>query len=463
MNPTPTNPRLHAIALLNAILGQGHTLDAAQAHASFAGTPADAAFARHLVLSVLRHLGQLDALLARYIDSPIASKHHPAQHALRLGAAQLLLLDTPAHAAVHETVAAVKLTRSAALSGLANAVLQKIAAERPKLPSPGHNLPAWWGTRLDVHYGADAARAIAAVAAQRPPLDVNLPASATMESGARMDDCIWRLPPEHAPVDSLPGFAEGAFFVQDIAASYPARLLGDVSGQQVLDLCAAPGGKAMQLARAGANVVALDRSEQRLQRLQQNMLRTKLSVQVVTADALTWEPDEMFDAILLDAPCSATGTWRRHPEVVRLASFEKIAELAALQRALLARAWQWLKPGGRLVYCTCSLEPEEGEQQIAAFLAGHADAQLAPIASLSSPLAGERGLPLQTRGGNAAEPTSPPPNPQADLTPPQGGSGPKNIPAQCITPEGTLRTLPSMMAEQGGMDGFFAAVLVKRN
>lgn len=404
--------------VLDTVLGRQMTLDAALAALPFAGPAADEALARHLVLRVLRHLGQLDALLARYLNTPLAVRHRLVLQALRIGAAQLLLLDTPAHAAVHETVAAVKRTRGAALSGLTNAVLQKIAAERPALPPPGHNLPAWWGTRLDAHYGAGAARGIAAVAAQLPPLDMHLTAPAALESGERLDASIWRLPPGYPPVETLPGYGDGAFFVQDIAASYPARLLGDVTGLRVLDLCAAPGGKTMQLARAGAKVTALDRSGPRLERLRQNLQRLHLEADIIAADALDWQPDGLFDAILLDAPCSATGTWRRHPEVVRHAGPEKIAELAALQRALLARAWAWLKPGGRLVYCTCSLEPEEGEQQIAAFVATQSDAQLVPTT-------------------------------------------PASIPPVCFTPEGTVRTLPSMLAEQGGMDGFFAAVLEK--
>lgn len=440
MNTPSASSRLHAITLLDAVLGgRQMTLDAAQAAMPFAGCASDAAFVRHLVLRVLRHRGQLDALLTRYLAKPLAAKHHAAQHGLRLGVAQLLLLGTPPHAAVHETVAAVKLTRSARLDGLVNAVLQKIVAENPPLPSPGHNLPAWWGTRLDAHYGAGVARAIASVAAQLPPLDLNLPAPAVMECGERLDESMWRMPPDYLPVETLPGYGSGVFFVQDFAASYPVRLLGEVTGRRVLDLCAAPGGKTMQLARAGAKVTALDRSEQRLQRLRQNMQRMQLQAEIITADALTWQPEGLFDAILLDAPCTATGTWRRHPEVVRLASPESIAELAAMQCALLARAWVWLKPGGRLVYCTCSLEPEEGEHQITAFLAGQKDASLIFIAPQhSSCPEGERDLLLQTRGG----------------------SGLQNIPSQFIR-HGMLRTLPSMLAAQGGMDGFFAAALRK--
>ena len=223
----------------------------------------------------------------------------------------------------------------------------------------------------------------------------------------------------HPPVETLAGYDEGLFFVQDLAASYPARLLGDVGGKHVLDLCAAPGGKTAQLARAGATVTALDRSPARLVRVRENLARLRLAAEIIAADALTWEPLSSYDALLLDAPCSATGTWRRHPEVVRLASEADIEELVVLQRQLLTRAWEWVKPGGKLVYCVCSLEREEGEAQAEWFLAQHSDAQIA--------------------------------KPQEAM----------EIFPQAITPEGYVRTLPSYRKAQGGMDGFFAVCFVK--
>ncbi len=408
-------PRAHAIALLQAIEQQQLTLDDAWARHPQQLAEPDARFARHLVLTTLRHRGQLDALIARHLQKPLTAKNQPVQQALRLGAAQLLVMDIAAHAAVNETVNAIKTTH-AGMAPLVNAVLQKLAAERPALPSPGHNLPAWWGTRLDAHYGVGTAKAIAAIAAARPPLDINLPAPSTLPLGERLDAQIWRIRGDSPTVGDLPGYADGTFFVQDIAASTPARLLGDVAGLRILDLCAAPGGKTAQLARARATVTALDRSQHRLARLEENMARLNYQVSVVEADALQWEPAEPFDAILLDAPCSASGTWRRHPEVVHLLTPEKITELATLQQHMLERAWHWLKPGGKLVYCVCSLEPEEGEQQASWFLNAYTDARLA--------------------------------------TPPD------DFPPHALR-AGMVRTLPSMLAEKGGMDGFFAACFTK--
>ncbi|MEJ0010326.1 MAG: transcription antitermination factor NusB [Alphaproteobacteria bacterium] len=411
----PSAVRREAIALLDAVLTQQRTLDEAAASLPLAGDSADARFAMLLALAVLRHLGQLDALIARYLDKPLPVKRTRVTQALRIGLAQLLLLDTPAHAAVNETVEAIKGGKDAGLAGLLNAVLQRAAREKPALPEALHNIPGHFRARWEQRYGAAIAAAVAEAAAQRPPLDLNLPQPATMPSGARLDGQIWRLPPEHESVAALPGFAEGAFFVQDIAASYPVRLLGDVRGRRVLDLAAAPGGKTMQLARDGALVTALDRGPGRMRLLAGNLARMKLSAECITADILEWQPATPYDAILLDAPCSATGTWRRHPEVLALTGERDIAELAALQRKMLSRAWDWLKSGGRMVYCVCSLEPEEGEAQAQWFLDTHKDARLVPA---------------------------------------------QGLPAECIA-DGMLRTRLDMRAGDGGMDGFFAACFTK--
>lgn len=409
--------RAQATALLEAVLGARRTVDEALANAPLVGAEADQKFARALVLTTLRHLGQIDTLLARYLDKPLPEKRRTVMHALRLGAVQLLLMETPPHAAINETVALLKQGKDAGLAGLVNAVLQKIARDMPPLPATKYNVPDTVRKRWGKRYGNAAVDAIAAVAATRPPLDISLQSpvfSLQLEGlgATRLDAQTLRLPPEHPPVEALPGYADGAFFVQDVAASYPARLLGDVRGLRVLDLCAAPGGKTAQLARAGAQVTALDRSPARLATLAENMARLKLSVEVVAADALTWEPAAPFDAVLLDAPCSATGTWRRHSEVIHLASEGDIQELAELQRALLTRAWGWVKPGGKLVYCVCSLEREEGEDQAAWFAESHVDAQLSPATVATE------------------------------------------IIAPAISPEGYLRTRPDLM--DGGMDGFFA-------
>jgi 16S rRNA (cytosine967-C5)-methyltransferase len=307
----------------------------------------------------------------------------------------------------------VKDSKDTGLSGLVNAVLQKIVREKPILPSPIENVPAWLRTRWERHYDV---AALAAVAAERPPLDMVAAEPQTFAQGERIDAHVWRLPPSHESVTELEGFGEGAFWVQDVAATYPVRALGDVKGLSILDIGAAPGGKTAQLAKAGAQVTALDKSAARMDVLKENMARLKLTVEPVVVDALRWEPGKQFDAVLLDAPCSATGTWRRHPEVLHITTQHDITELSRTQREMLTRAWQWVKPGGRLVYCTCSLEPEEGEQQAQWFVANHSDAAIAPVSAV-----------------------------------PHG-----------ITTEGYVRTTPALLAQQGGMDGFFAAIFKKQ-
>lgn len=404
-----TNPRQQAHRLLTRVLAEHLTLDEAVAREPFTGTDADLRFSLLLTRTVLRHLGQLDEVLANCIDKPLPAKRLAVTNALRLGAAQLLLLDTPAHAAVNESVELIKKGKDAALSGLVNAVLKRVATTKPTLGAPISNLPAWLRARWEKTYGAEVAANIAVIASTQAPLDLS-----------RRDGSSQRLESGHAPIEELPGYHEGLFIVQDRAARMPMRLLGDVKGKRVLDVCAAPGGKSAQLAWAGALVTALDRSEHRMKRLRENMNRLQIDVEIVTADALVWQSREHYDAILLDAPCTASGTWRRHPEVVQLLTQRDIEEMVQLQRQMLRRAWDWLKPGGKLVYCVCSLEPEEGEAQAAWAARVLTDASLVPATADSA------------------------------------------IPAACITPEGYLRTRPDMMQEQGGMDGFFAAAFEKR-
>ena len=412
----PNSARYQAHVLLNAVLGEGQTLDEAVAKNPLAGAEADQRFAMLLALTVLQHLGQLDAVLAKFLDKPLPAKRLPITNALRLGAAQLLLLDTPAHAAVNETVTVVKTSKDAGLAGLVNAVLQKIGREKPMLGAPVLNIPTWLAERWTKDHGAEVVAKIAEVAAQRAPLDVN--SETDMENAERLDSVMQRYQSSHVPVEQLAGYHDGAFFVQDVAASYPVRMLGEVHEHQVLDVCAAPGGKAMQLIRNGAFVTAIDRSASRMKIVKANLKRMGMQANTIVADALEWAPNRAFDAVLLDAPCTATGTWRRHPEVVHTLRPEEIDEMVALQRALLLRSWDWVKPGGRLVYCVCSLQPEEGEAQAQWFADERTDAVAMPVDAASE------------------------------------------IPAECVVGD-YLRTLPSTMAEKGGMDGFFAVCFKK--
>lgn len=395
MQQTSTSPRQLAWEALGRILGQRQTVEEAL-------PPLEDELrnqVRQLLMATLRHLGQIDALLKPLIEKPLGGKHRPVMDALRLGVAKLVVLHVPAYAAVNETVAMVKASKHVALAGMVNAILKRIDGP---LPDCRHNLPGWLEKRWKAQYGKAISDTICKVAAERPPLDIN--SRQPYSLGVQLDADIWRLPPQHPPVPELDGYEQGAFFVQDVAASFPVRLLENLGGKRVLDIGAAPGGKTAQLARAGANVTALDKSANRMQRLAQNMQRLKLQVETIVADAMDYSPNEPFDIVVLDAPCSATGTWRRHPEVVHITTPDDIAELAATQRAILEKAWGWLKPGGKLLYCVCSLEREEGEDQRDAFLTAHPDAQL-----------------LAER-----------------------------------------RTTPAELAEQGGMDGFFAAVFEKR-
>lgn len=395
MQKPAASPRQLAWETLARVLHERRTLDEALP----AMDEALRAQVRQLLLVVLRHLGQIDALLKPLIESPIAAKHRPVMDALRLGAAQLLVLQVAPHAAVHETVSMVKASKHAPLAGMVNAILKKLQGP---LPDCRHNLPGWLEKRWKAQYGKAVTDTICSVAHTRPPLDLNTTQSFSL--GTRMDDTIWRMDYNHPPVPELPGYDAGAFFVQDLAASMPIRMLGDLNGKRALDIGAAPGGKTAQLARAGAQVTALDKSAHRMQRLSANMQRLSLEVDAVVADAMDYAPAEPFDVVVLDAPCSATGTWRRHPEVVHITTEADIAELAETQRILLAQAWQWVKTGGVLLYCVCSLEREEGEDQLAWFAAAHGDAAL----------------------------------------------------------EGQLRTTPAQLAAQGGMDGFFAMTWLKK-
>ncbi|HEV7263920.1 MAG TPA: transcription antitermination factor NusB [Falsiroseomonas sp.] len=406
--------RSAALALLEAVMQRRRPLEEALDALPAGLAPRDRAAAHRIAASVLRRAGSLDAVL-----EPFLHREPPpvVRAALRAGAAELLLLGTPAHAAVAATVGVVPRP----FAGLVNAVLRKVATEGPAtlaaLDAERLDTPPWLWSAWHAAYG-EAVRDIAR-AHQRPvPLDLTLAPGAAAPEGAEILPTGTARLPEGTRVQDLPGFAKGAFWVQDAAAALPARLLGARAGERIADLCAAPGGKTAQLAAAGAQVVAVERDPRRLGRLRENLARLKLAAETVQADAASWAPGESFDAVLLDAPCTATGIIRRHPDIPHLKRAADVPHMAEAQARLLAQAVTLLRPGGRLVLATCSLQPEEGEAHLA---------RAAALGLRPDPIRAEE-LP----GLEAA-----------------------------LTTQGTLRTRPDMWAGRGGLDGFFAARFAK--
>lgn len=425
--------RIAAVAALHAVTANHRPADTVLDDPSgpFATLePRERALARAILGIALRRHGQIRDALGRFLDKALPKKSGPLGSILEVAAAQILFMDVADHAAVSIAVDLAGQDRDAQhFKGLANAVLRRLAEGRDAILADQDeavlNTPRWLSTSWTAAYGAESARSIALAQLEEAPLDLtarsDAAALAERLGGTLLPTGTVRLLPGGA-IDALDGFAEGAFWVQDAAAALPARLLGDVAGRAVADLCAAPGGKTLQLAAAGALVTAVDHSAERLKRVEQNLARTGLSARLVTADALAFDPGELYDAVLLDAPCSASGTIRRHPDVALLKRPADVAALAELQRKLLARAVSLLRPGGILVYSTCSLEPAEGEAQAEWAL---------------------RTLPL-----------SPSPVQPAEI----GG-----LDALCRG--GYLRSLPSdLPADEprlSGLDGFFAARFVK--
>ncbi|TNE40138.1 MAG: methyltransferase domain-containing protein [Alphaproteobacteria bacterium] len=418
--------RTAALGMLSEVLDKKQTLDITLENTLAKDLaklePRDRALARALATLTLRRLGEIDHYIARFLEKPLPAKARMAQHILRLGMAQLLFMKVPDHAAVDICVSlAQKEQQARPFKKLINAILRKGAGLKDKLlpdeEAARLATPDWLMESWQEAYG-DKAVAIAVAHLKEPPLDITLKGAVPDGlEGGKLPTGSWRFE-KSQDVRALSGFDEGAFWVQDAAATLPVLLLGDVKDKRVLDLCAAPGGKTLQLASSGAEVTAVDRSSPRMKRVEENLARTKLTANLVVADVETFESVETFPLILLDAPCSATGTLRRHPDLAQLKSPKDVASLVDLQARLLDAAQKSLSPGGTLVYCTCSLQPEEGENQIAAFLSRHRDMKRAPLTAEEFPAL-----------------------------------------AEFFTKDGDLRTLPCDWPDKGGLDGFYAARL----
>ena len=409
---TPGVPaRRAALKLLDAVLRQGLPLEAVLDRATAGIDRADdRALARAIASEVLRRLPDLDALIDSATARPLPDDAK-ARFALRIALVQTLALGTPAHAAISTVLPLVDGGPRKLVHGVFGTLSRRgdTLPEQPTLPDPV-------AIRWHAAWGDDAIEGAELAIATPPPLDLTIADAARTADwaeqlgGSSLMPGHVRLPGGHVP--EMPGFEEGAWWVQDIAASIPARLIGAGTGI-ALDICAAPGGKTMQLAAAGWSVTALDNSPTRLERLTANLARTQLAADVVTADALLWKPAELADAVLLDAPCSATGIFRRHPDVLHRVRPSVIADMAAIQARLFSRAASWVKPGGTLVYATCSLEPAEGEEQLDHFLNNNTRFTVDPIR-------------------------------------------PDELPAGLVPhASGYLRILPGMLADVGGCDGFF--------
>jgi 16S rRNA (cytosine967-C5)-methyltransferase len=410
--------RRAALRLLDAVMRMGTPMDQATANATKGLSPPDRALAIAIAQETLRWSVDLDVLIDSKTKQPLPDDAK-ARAVLRLALAQILRLGTPPHAVIATALPLVDGGPRRLVHGVLGSLL-RAEVTLPELPS----LPDAVAMRWHPAWGDDMIAGAQAALAEPPPLDLALrdPGStgewAERLGGTSLMPGHIRLPRGTA-VEELDGYDEGVWWVQDLAASLPARLLGAGEGKRALDLCAAPGGKTMQLSAAGFAVTALDNSARRMDRLMANLERTKLNAERVTADIMDWAPSAPYDAILLDAPCSATGTMRRHPDVLQRIDIKQINNLAAIQSAMLDRASDWVKPGGVLVFATCSLEPVEGEAQAEAFLARH------PEYSTQAVTADELPAGIQANA------------------------------------QGHIRTKPPMLAEQGGLDGFFVARFVR--
>ncbi|ESY18109.1 MFS transporter [Mesorhizobium sp. LNJC395A00] len=426
--------RKAAARLLSAVIDAKTPLDGLTDHEN--GHPQykvldlrDRGLVRAILVTALRYRMTIAGLLARRLEKPLPPNATALSHILHVAAAQILFLDIPDSAAVDLAVTHAKSDpRTQRFSGLVNGVLRTLVrAKETELPAAlaaTDEAPKWFSDRLKAAYGPEMTRQILAAHRVEAPVDFTVKADpelwAEKLGGIVLPTGTVRVEKLNASVTELPGFSEGAWWVQDAAASFPARLFGDVKGLRVADLCAAPGGKTAQLILAGAKVTAVDTSKNRLARLTQNLERLGLSAEIVQADLLKYQPAELFDAVLLDAPCSSTGTVRRHPDVPWTKTAADVEKLADLQAKLLPRAVTLVKPGGRIVFSNCSLDPIEGEDLYRVFLAGNKTVADDPL------------QPGEIAGIDAF-----------------------------LTPQGTLRTTPADLDRGSpgvsGLDGFFAA------
>lgn len=425
--------RIAASRILAAVIDRKTSLDGMldAEHGNPAFLPlndADRSLVKAILQSALRHLPRIEAIIGELLDTPLPDGARSLHHLLLVAAAQMLYLDVPDHSAVDLAVEQANGDpRSRRFSKLVNAILRRIGREKAELLAAVDDLPCmpdWFMARLTAVYGEQQALAIAASQLEPPTIDLTVKSDAagwaTRLGGEVLPTGSVRLERFRGSVTALEGFDEGAWWVQDAAAAIPAKLFGDLTGKRVADLCAAPGGKTAQLVLAGGDVLAVEQSRSRLKRLESNLQRLGLSVEICCANLLDLDETEAFDAILLDTPCSSTGTTRRHPDVLWTKNAADIAKLAELQEKLLRHAVTLLKPGGRLVFSNCSIDPSEGEEVVARVLAEIPDLRLQPIDAADWP------------GLEAA-----------------------------ITDKGEFRTTPDMLREIGGLDGFYAAVIAK--
>jgi 16S rRNA (cytosine967-C5)-methyltransferase len=382
----------------------------------------DRSYARAITSTTLRRLGQIDALIGIVMERPLSRKSLGVKNILRIGIVQLLFLKTAPHAAVYTAVSLAQDRGYGPHKKLINAILRRISREGlsfiKKQDAVKLNTPEWLWVSWIESYGEKVCREIATAHLKEAALDINAPNDKALwakQLNARILSTGTLRCNDGGLVSQLPGYQNGAWWVQDAAAALPVRLLGDVKNKHIIDICAAPGGKTAQLAVAGARVTAIDRSEKRLNRLRENMDRLKINVESINADATQWRPKSLASAVLLDAPCSSTGTIRRHPDVMQLKTPKEVAKLVEVQKRLLNAAIEMVRPGGLIIYCLCSLETQEGSNLAKSYQNNSATIEHIPITS-------------KEIGGHD----------------------------EFVSKAGDLRTLPSHLSEQGGMDGFFA-------